>query len=95
MYADTRVCCIARRYFRFFGFIDSFQRMFALLGKDGFSSVAGMLELANCTCFGLYFVLEDLTTVCYLLFFVFLFLSVNRTDKELASRNGRLRSALE
>ncbi|KAJ5205149.1 peroxin-11B [Penicillium cf. griseofulvum] len=54
---------LARRYFRFFGFIDSFQRMSALLGKDGFSSVAGMLELAKCTCFGLYFVLEDLTTL--------------------------------
>ncbi|KAJ5699246.1 hypothetical protein N7536_002259 [Penicillium majusculum] len=54
---------LTRRYFRFFGFIDSFQRMFALLGKDGFSSVAGMLELAKCTCFGLYFVLEDLTTL--------------------------------
>ncbi|KAJ5822386.1 peroxin-11B Pex11B-Penicillium chrysogenum [Penicillium robsamsonii] len=54
---------LARRYFRFFGFIDSFQRMLALLGKDGFSSVAGMLELAKCTCFGLYFVLEDLTTL--------------------------------
>lgn len=93
MYADIRVCCVARRYFRFFGFIDSFQRMSALLGKDGFSSVAGMLELAKCTCFGLYFVLEDLTTVCYLL--LFCFLSVNRTDEGLASCNGRLRSALE
>lgn len=40
--------------------------MSELLGKDGFGSVAGMLELAKCTCFGLYFVLEDLTTVCYL-----------------------------
>ena len=70
--------------------------MSALLGRDGFSSVAGMLELAKCTCFGLYFVLEDLTTVCYLLFFLyFFFLSVNRTDEELASCNGRLRSALE
>jgi hypothetical protein len=40
--------------------------MSQLLGKDGFGSVAGMLELAQCTCFGLYFVLEDLTTVHYL-----------------------------
>ncbi|CAI7654364.1 unnamed protein product [Penicillium glandicola] len=54
---------LTRRYFRFFGFIDSFQRMFALLGKDGFGSVGGLLELAKCTCFGLYFVLEDLTTL--------------------------------
>lgn len=44
--------------------------MLALLGKDGFGSVAGLLELAKCTCFGLYFVLEDLTTVCYLLLFL-------------------------
>ncbi|KAJ5784151.1 uncharacterized protein N7518_009828 [Penicillium psychrosexuale] len=54
---------LTRRYFRFFGFIDSFQRMSALLGKDGFGSVAGLLELAKCICFGLYFVLEDLTTL--------------------------------
>lgn len=39
--------------------------MIALLGKDGFSSVTGMLELAKCTCFGLYLVLEDLTMVGY------------------------------
>ena len=63
--------CVARRYFRFFGFIDSFHRMSELLGKDGFSSVAGVLELAKSTCFGLYFVLEDLTTVCHLLRFPF------------------------
>ncbi|KAJ6100279.1 hypothetical protein N7467_001814 [Penicillium canescens] len=54
---------LARRYFRFFGFIDSFQRMSALLGKDGFGSVGGLIELAKWTCFGLYFVLEDLTTL--------------------------------
>ncbi|KAJ5554734.1 peroxin-11B Pex11B-Penicillium chrysogenum [Penicillium sp. DV-2018c] len=52
---------LTRRYFRFFGFIDSFQRMIELLGRDGFTSVAGLLELAESTCFGLYFVLEDLT----------------------------------
>ncbi|KAJ5325496.1 hypothetical protein MYU51_000197 [Penicillium brevicompactum] len=52
---------LTRRYFRFFGFIDSFQRVSALLGGDGFSSVAGLIELAKWTCFGLYFVLEDLT----------------------------------
>ncbi|KAJ5753345.1 uncharacterized protein N7511_007498 [Penicillium nucicola] len=54
---------LARRYFRFFGFIDSFQRMYALLGKDGFTSVGGLIDLAKWTCFGLYFVLEDLTTL--------------------------------
>lgn len=45
--------------------------MSVLLGKDGFSSVAGMLELAKCTCFGLYFVLEDMTTVRFQLPFLF------------------------
>jgi hypothetical protein len=40
--------------------------MTALLGKDGFTSVAGLLELAKSTCFGLYFVLEDLTLVLLL-----------------------------
>lgn len=53
----------ARRFFRFFGFIESFQRVSALLGKRGMGSVAGWLELAKWTCFGLYFVLEDLTIV--------------------------------
>ncbi|CAG7923423.1 unnamed protein product [Penicillium olsonii] len=52
---------LTRRYFRFFGFIDSFQRVSALLGGDGFSSVTGLIDLAKWTCFGLYFVLEDLT----------------------------------
>lgn len=67
--------------------------MSVLLGKEGFSSVAGLLELAKCTCFGLYFVLEDLTTVRYSL--LFFFPPVNRTDEGIASCNGRLRSALE
>lgn len=53
----------ARRFFRFFGFIESFQRVSALLSKDGMSSVPGWLDLAKWTCFGLYFLLEDLTIV--------------------------------
>ncbi|KAJ5112784.1 hypothetical protein N7532_000829 [Penicillium argentinense] len=52
---------LSRRFFRFFGFIDSFQRVSALLTKEGMGSVPGWLELAKWTCFGLYFVLEDLT----------------------------------
>lgn len=54
---------IARRFFRFFGFIESFQRVSALLNKEGMGSVPGCIDLAKWTCFGLYFVLEDLTIV--------------------------------
>lgn len=53
----------ARRFFRFFGFIGSFQHVSDLLGKDGVNSVAGWLDLAKYTCFALYFLLEDLTIV--------------------------------
>lgn len=53
----------ARRFFRFFGFIESFSRVSTLLSKDGMSSVPGWLDLAKWTCFGLYFLLEDLTIV--------------------------------
>lgn len=53
----------ARRFFRFFGFIESFHRVSTLLGNDGMSSVPGWIDLAKWTCFGLYFVLEDLTIV--------------------------------
>ncbi|KAJ5732226.1 hypothetical protein N7493_003707 [Penicillium malachiteum] len=52
---------LTRRFFRFFGFLDSFQRVSTLLTNGGVGSVAGWLELAKWTCFGLYFVLEDLT----------------------------------
>lgn len=45
--------------------------MIALLGQGGFGSVAGFLELAKCTCFGLYFVLEDLTIVCVIYSFLY------------------------
>ncbi|KAJ5484185.1 hypothetical protein N7539_005981, partial [Penicillium diatomitis] len=47
---------LTRRFFRFFGFIGSFQQV-----KDGMGTVAGILDLAKYTCFGLYFILEDLT----------------------------------
>lgn len=53
----------ARRFFRFFGFIESFHRVSTLLSTDGMSSVPGWLDLAKWTCFGLYFLLEDLTIV--------------------------------
>ncbi|KAK5805820.1 hypothetical protein VI817_000078 [Penicillium citrinum] len=52
---------LTRRFFRFFGFIESFQRVSTLLSKEGMGSVAGWLDLAKWTCFGLYFILEDLT----------------------------------
>ncbi|KAJ6014182.1 hypothetical protein N7540_008773 [Penicillium herquei] len=52
---------LTRRFFRFFGFLDSFQRVSTLLTNGGVGSVARWLELAKWTCFGLYFVLEDLT----------------------------------
>ncbi|KAJ5133104.1 hypothetical protein N7526_004469 [Penicillium atrosanguineum] len=52
---------LTRRFFRFFGFIESFQRVSALLSKEGMGSVPGWIDLAKWTCFGLYFVLEDLT----------------------------------
>lgn len=66
MHADWG--CSARRFFRFFGFIESFQRVSTLLGKGGgMGSVAGWLDLAKWTCFGLYFVLEDLTIVSLIL----------------------------
>ncbi|KAJ5175802.1 uncharacterized protein N7482_001679, partial [Penicillium canariense] len=52
---------LTRRFFRFFGFIGSFQHVSALLKKEGLGSVPGWLDLAKSTCFGLYFLLEDLT----------------------------------
>ncbi|KAJ5666630.1 hypothetical protein N7462_011039 [Penicillium macrosclerotiorum] len=52
---------LTRRFFRFFGFIESFQRVSARLSMEGMGSVSGWLELAKWTCFGLYFILEDLT----------------------------------
>ncbi|KAJ5907341.1 hypothetical protein N7495_000023 [Penicillium taxi] len=52
---------LSRRFFRFFGFLDSFQRVSTLLSNGEMKSVAGCLDLAQWTFFGLYFVLEDLT----------------------------------
>ncbi|KAJ6086283.1 peroxin-11B Pex11B-Penicillium chrysogenum [Penicillium sp. IBT 16267x] len=52
---------LTRRFFRFFGFLQSFERVSTLLTNGGFGSVAGWIDLAKWTCFGLYYVLEDLT----------------------------------
>ncbi|CAI7641579.1 unnamed protein product [Penicillium manginii] len=52
---------LTRRFFRFFGFIESFQRVAALLNRDAMGSISGWLDMAKWTCFGFYFVLEDLT----------------------------------
>ncbi|KAA8650798.1 PEX11 domain protein [Aspergillus tanneri] len=53
---------LTRRFFRFFAFIDCFDRVYGLLGNG--SSEGGLtflIELARWICLGLYFVLEDLT----------------------------------
>ncbi|KAJ5651446.1 uncharacterized protein N7484_005169 [Penicillium longicatenatum] len=52
---------LTRRFFRFFGFLQSFERVSTLLSNGGIGSVAGWIDLAKWTCFSLYFVLEDLT----------------------------------
>ncbi|KAJ5604382.1 subunits of heterodimeric actin filament capping protein Capz [Penicillium lagena] len=52
---------LTRRFLRLFGFIPSFQRVAALLSEDGVGSMPIWLEMAKCTSFGLYIVLEDLT----------------------------------
>ncbi|KAJ5758502.1 hypothetical protein N7520_005658 [Penicillium odoratum] len=52
---------LTRRFFRFFGFLQSFEQVSTLLTSGGIGSVARWLDLAKWTCFGLYFVLEDLT----------------------------------
>ncbi|KAJ5805332.1 hypothetical protein N7474_011219 [Penicillium riverlandense] len=52
---------LTRRFLRLFGFIPSFQRVAALLSQDGAGSMPVWLEMAKCTSFGLYIVLEDLT----------------------------------
>ncbi|KAF7166629.1 hypothetical protein CNMCM6106_002372 [Aspergillus hiratsukae] len=53
---------LTRRFFRFFNFLDCFERVFALLGGSGADGVpTTLLELGRWTCLGLYFVLEDFT----------------------------------
>ncbi|GIK05597.1 hypothetical protein Aspvir_009710 [Aspergillus viridinutans] len=57
---------LTRRFFRFFNFLDCFERVYALLGSSSSSSAADrlpatLLELGRWTCLGLYFVLEDCT----------------------------------
>ncbi|KAI2848364.1 hypothetical protein CBS11852_2962 [Aspergillus niger] len=55
---------LTRRFLRFFNFIDCFNRAFALLGST--SSAQGniiktVIEISKWSCFGCYFLLEDLT----------------------------------
>ncbi|KAG2019567.1 hypothetical protein GB937_005116 [Aspergillus fischeri] len=59
---------LTRRFFRFFNFLDCFERVFALLGSSSGSSSSAaegfpttLIELGRWTCLGLYFVLEDCT----------------------------------
>ncbi|EAW16237.1 PEX11 domain protein [Aspergillus fischeri NRRL 181] len=64
---------LTRRFFRFFNFLDCFERVFALLGSSSGSSSSAaegfpttLIELGRWTCLGLYFVLEDCTIVSFL-----------------------------
>ncbi|GIC88046.1 PEX11 domain protein [Aspergillus udagawae] len=60
---------LTRRFFRFFNFLDCFERVYDLLGSssatgsrtgaDGFPTT--LIELGRWTCLGLYFMLEDCT----------------------------------
>ncbi|PKX95343.1 PEX11 domain protein, partial [Aspergillus novofumigatus IBT 16806] len=59
---------LTRRFFRFFNFLDCFERVYALLGSSSSSSSSAadgfptmLFELGRWTCLGLYFVLEDCT----------------------------------
>ncbi|RLL97304.1 hypothetical protein CFD26_105068 [Aspergillus turcosus] len=53
---------LTRRFFRFFNFLDCFERVYSLLGGSGADGVpTTLLELGRWTCLGLYFVLEDCT----------------------------------
>ncbi|KAE8386265.1 peroxisomal biogenesis factor 11 [Aspergillus alliaceus] len=56
---------LTRRFFRFFAFIDCFDRVYDLLGGRGGGGGQGpfmtLVEIGRWSCLGLYFVLEDLT----------------------------------
>ncbi|KAH8424866.1 PEX11 domain protein [Aspergillus melleus] len=54
---------LTRRFFRFFNFIDCFDRVSSLLGGNGSNEgvLTLLIELARWTCLGGYFLLEDLT----------------------------------
>lgn len=79
MYHHNYLCVclpltLARRFFRFFNFLDCFEQVFALLGSSSSSSSTSsaaegfpttLIELGRWTCLGLYFVLEDCTIVSF------------------------------
>lgn len=55
----------ARRYFRFFNFIECFQKVYSLIGgvhEQGM--VMGAIELGKWSALGVYVILEDITIVC-------------------------------
>ncbi|EAW06519.1 PEX11 domain protein [Aspergillus clavatus NRRL 1] len=53
---------LTRRFFRFFAFVDCFERVFALLGGAGDEGIPlRLIELGRWSCLGLYYVLEDCT----------------------------------
>ncbi|GKZ30581.1 hypothetical protein AbraIFM66950_009658 [Aspergillus brasiliensis] len=55
---------LTRRFLRFFNFIDCFNQAFALLGGSSSadrSIVKTVIEISKWSCFGCYFLLEDLT----------------------------------
>ncbi|KAL1868387.1 hypothetical protein Plec18167_008313 [Paecilomyces lecythidis] len=59
---------LSRRYFRFFKFLECFERVFTLLSTrrvdpNGSGSIRTALELAKWTCLGIYLAMEDLTIV--------------------------------
>ncbi|GFN17018.1 PEX11 domain protein [Aspergillus tubingensis] len=55
---------LTRRFLRFFNFIDCFNRAFALLGNPSSAQnnvIKTVIEISKWSCFGCYFLLEDLT----------------------------------
>lgn len=53
---------VARRYFRFFNFIDCFSRVYVLLGSGPSTGmVTRTIDSMKWTCLGMYFLLEDFT----------------------------------
>ncbi|GLB02581.1 hypothetical protein AtubIFM57258_003939 [Aspergillus tubingensis] len=55
---------LTRRFLRFFNFIDCFNKAFALLGSPSSAHgnvVKTVIEISKWSCFGCYFLLEDLT----------------------------------
>ncbi|KAK2765099.1 hypothetical protein FQN54_008798 [Arachnomyces sp. PD_36] len=54
---------LARRYLRFFSFIECFENVYELLGGRSATSgtIAMTMQLVESSCLGMYFLLEDLT----------------------------------